>query len=194
MLGMMQSTRSCDQCRGTGKIIKNPCSNCNGKGRVRIRKKLDITIEPGIQDGTPIRISGYGDAGRNGGPSGDLIVFVQVRPHKFFERDGNDVYCEIPTSFAEAALGADIEVPTLVEGETTTYHIPEGTQTGTLFTIRGKGIKEFRGRNYGNLLFRVIVETPTGLNEKQKQALRDFAEACGNTGFDKKRHFSKRKK
>ena len=192
MLGMMQSTKTCDSCHGSGKIIKNPCSNCKGKGYVRIRKSLEIGIDAGISDGTPIAIRGYGNDGRNGGPAGDLIIYIHVRPHKFFERDGNDVYCEIPISFTEAALGADIDVPTLVEGETVRYHIPEGTQTGTMFTVRGKGIKQYRGKTYGNLLFRVIVETPTGLNETQKQRLRDFAESCGeNSG--KKRGFWKKK-
>lgn len=193
-LGVMQSTKTCDNCHGSGRIIKNPCPNCRGKGYVRIRKNLEIGIDAGIQDGTPIAIRGYGNEGRNGGPAGDLVIYIHVRPHKFFERDGNDVYCEIPISFAEAALGADIDVPTLVEGETVRYHIPEGTQTGTLFTIRGKGIRQYRGKTYGNLLFRAVVETPTGLNEIQKQRLRDFADACGeNGGFTKKRGFRKKK-
>lgn len=194
MLGMMQSTKTCDSCHGSGKIIKNPCSYCNGKGLVRLNKKLDLTIEEGVEDGTPISIRGYGNDGRNGGPAGDLIIFVRVRPSKTFVRDGNDVYCEFPISFVDAALGADLDIPTLVDGETVRYHIPEGTQTGTKFTIRGKGIKQFRGKYYGNLIFTVRVETPTGLNEAQKQCLRDFAEASGGAASSGKKWGNRKKK
>ena len=194
MLGMMQSTRPCDSCHGTGKIIKTPCAYCNGKGYVRIKKTLEINIEPGIEDGTPIAIRGYGNDGRNGGAAGDLVVYVRVMPHKFFERDGDDIYFDFPISFAEAALGADVDVTTLVEGQTEKYHIPEGTQTGTTFCIKNRGVKHFRGRGYGNLYFKVNVETPTGLNETQKQKLREFAEACGSMNSSKKRGFMKWKK
>ena len=193
ILGTMQTSRTCDQCHGTGKVIKNPCKECNGKAYVRIKKKLSVTVEPGTDDGQAILIKGYGNAGRNGGSSGDLIIYVRVRPHKFFQRDGYDVYCELPISFVDAALGADINVPTLVDGDYVTYRIPEGTQTGTLFTIKGRGIKQLNGKSYGNLLFRVIVKTPTSLNEKQKQALRDFDIASGNQDPDKKFRFSKKK-
>lgn len=193
MFGMMQSTRPCDSCRGTGKVIKNPCSYCSGKGYVRIKKKLDLNIEAGIADGTPIAVRGYGNDGRNGGPAGDLIVYIRVLPHKYFEREGDDIYFEYPISFAEAALGAEIDVPTLVEGETEKFNIPEGTQTGTTFCIKNRGVKHFRGRGNGNLYFRVNVETPTNLTEKQKGKLREFAEACGNVGLGKKRGFGRRK-
>lgn len=194
MFGMMQSTRPCDSCRGSGKVIKNPCSYCNGKGYVKVRKKLDLNIEAGIADGTPIAVRGYGNDGRNGGPAGDLVVYIRVRPHKYFEREGDDIYFEFPISFAEAALGAEVDVPTLVEGETEKFTIPEGTQTGTTFCIKNRGVKHFRGRGNGNLYFRVNVETPTGLNEKQKAKLREFAEACGSTATAKKRGFGRRKK
>ncbi len=194
LFGMMQSTRQCDSCRGTGKVIKNPCSYCNGKGYVRVKKTLDITIEPGISDGTPILIKGYGNDGRNGGSAGDFVVYVSVTPDNFFERDGDDIYCNIPISFTQAALGADIDVPTLIDGQPEKYHIPEGTQTGTTFCIKNKGIRHFRNRGYGNLYFKVNIETPTNMTEEQKQKLREFANAFSSESSGKKRGFMKRDK
>lgn len=172
ILGMMQTTSTCTKCRGTGKIVKDPCRNCNGKGAVRIRKTIEINIPAGIDDGQRVVIRGQGDEGRNGGSAGDLVVSVSVARHSVFERNGNDIYCEIPISFAQAALGAEIEVPTLQEP--VTFQIPEGTQTGTLFTVKGKGIKQVNGRQYGNLLFRVIVKTPKNLTSAQKDLLREL--------------------
>ena len=172
MLGMMQTTKNCDRCRGTGRIVKNPCQNCNGKGAVRINKKIEISIPAGIDDGQRVVVRGQGDEGRNGGANGDLVVMVSVARHRIFERDGNNIYCEIPISFAQAALGAEIDVPTLQDP--IKFAIPEGTQTGTLFTVRGKGIKQVNGRQYGNLLFRVIVNTPKNLTSAQKELLRQL--------------------
>ena len=183
-----QSTTTCDACRGTGKIIKNPCSNCRGTGYVRISKKLSVNIPAGIDDGERIALRGQGSEGRNGGPAGDLIITVSVRRHNIFERNGNNIYCEIPITVAEATLGAEIEVPTL-EGDVK-YTIPEGTQPGTAFTIKQKGIPYINNSNRrGDLVFTVNVEIPRGLNEKQKDHMRAFADSCGNSNYSKKSGF-----
>ena len=188
-LGMFQTTRACDDCKGTGKKIKTPCSNCSGKGYIRITKKLEVSIPAGIDDGQRVAIRGMGNDGRNGGPAGDLIVAVTVRPHDIFERDGYDLYCDVPITYAEATLGATIKVPTL-EG-TVEYDIPEGTQSGTMFTIRGKGIvRPNKSSSKGDLKFRVMVEIPTGLNSKQKELLREFADSCKETNYKTKKKFS----
>lgn len=187
-LGMFQTTRSCDNCRGTGKIIKTPCSNCSGKGYIRITKKLEVSIPAGIDDGQKVATRAQGNEGRNGGPSGDLIIVITVRPHEIFERDGYNIYCEVPVTFTEAALGAEIQIPTL-EGPVS-YNIPEGTQTGTSFTIRGKGIQQPNNpRSRGDLRFRTVVEVPTNLNAEQKELLRQFAAKCCDTNHKKKKSF-----
>ena len=186
-----QSTTTCDKCRGTGKIIKNPCDNCRGTGYVRISKKLSVTIPAGIDDGERIALRGQGSEGRNGGPAGDLIIVVSVRSHSIFERSGTNIYCEIPITVAEATLGAEIEVPTL-EGNVK-YTIPEGTQPGTTFTIRQKGIPHVHNANRrGDLIFAVNVEIPKGLSEKQKEHMRAFADSCGNSNYSKKSGFFKK--
>ncbi|MBQ8145821.1 MAG: molecular chaperone DnaJ [Clostridia bacterium] len=185
--GMMQSTRACPDCNGTGKIIKTPCDNCRGKGYVKINKKLEVSIPAGIDDGQRIALRSQGNEGRNGGAAGDLIIQVSVRPHPIFERDGNDIYCEVPITFAEAALGATIKIPTL-EGQMD-YDIPEGTQTGTVFTIKQKGINAVNSRTRGNLYVKVVVETPKSLTEEQKKILRQFADSCGEKNFAKKTSF-----
>ncbi len=189
-LGMFQTTKACDACGGKGKIIKNPCKNCRGTGYVRVKKTLEVTIPAGIDDGQRIALQGQGNAGRNGGGNGDLYVTVSVRPHPVFERDGFDIYCDIPITFVEAALGAEIDVPTL-EGKVK-YNIPEGTQTDTRFTLRGKGIQIIRSKNKGDLIFRVVVEVPKGLSGAQKDVLRNFAELCGNSNYSKKSSFIKK--
>ena len=185
--GIMQSTKACPDCGGTGKIIKTPCENCRGKGYEKINKKLTVTIPAGIDDGERSAIRGQGNEGRNGGPNGDLIIHVSVRPHAIFERDGYDIYCEVPLTFAEAALGATIKIPTL-EGEMD-YEIPEGTQTGTVFTIKGKGITAVNSRSKGNLYVKVVVETPKSMNAEQKKLLRAFADSLGEKNFAKKSSF-----
>ena len=186
-----QSTTTCDACRGTGKIIKNPCSNCRGTGYVKISKKLSVNIPAGIDDGERIALRGQGSDGRNGGPAGDLIITVSVRRHNIFERNGNNIYCEIPITVAEATLGAEIEIPTL-EGDIK-YTIPEGTQPGTSFTIRPKGIPSINNATRrGDLVFSVNVEIPKGLNEKQKDHMRAFADSCGNSNYSKKSGFFKK--
>ena len=185
--GMMQSTKACPDCGGTGKIIKTPCENCRGKGYVKLNKKLEVTIPAGIDEGQRIALRGQGNEGRNGGPAGDLIIQVSVRPHAIFERDGNDIYCEVPVTFAEAALGAKIKIPTL-EGEME-YDIPEGTQTGTVFTIKQKGINALNSRSKGNLYVKVVIETPKSLNAEQKKLLRAFADSLGEKNSAKKASF-----
>ena len=189
-LGMMQTTKQCESCRGTGKIIEKPCGHCRGNGYVRIPKKLDVTIPAGIDDGQRIALRSQGSEGRNGGPAGDLVIQVSVRPHPVFERDGYDIYCEVPITFAEAALGAEIEVPTL-EGKEK-FTIPEGTQTGTQFTLKNKGIPYVDSTKRGALRFDVVVDVPTNLNSAQKDALRKYAEACGTASTQKREKLFKR--
>lgn len=186
MLGYMQTQRPCQNCRGTGKIIKTPCRNCNGKGFIKINKKLDVTIPAGIDSMQRIVLRGQGSAGRNGGVAGDLIIEVKVKPHKVFTREGNDVYCEVPISFSEAALGAEIDIPTL-DGKTRKHIIPEGTQTGTNFTLRGEGIADINSKRRGNLIVTVNVETPTNLTPEQKKLFEELAKSLGDESSAKER-------
>jgi molecular chaperone DnaJ len=189
-LGLFQTTRPCSDCGGSGKVIKNPCSYCRGKGYVKNTKKLEVSIPAGIDDGQKVAIRSQGDVGRNGGPNGDLIIAVSVRPHPIFERDGYYVLCDVPITFAEAALGAEIQIPTL-EGQVT-YSIPEGTQHGTKFTIRGKGIPYVNSKNRGDLIFSVSIETPRGLTDSQKELLRKFANSLGEKNYTKRESFLKK--
>ncbi len=187
MLGMMQSTQACDKCRGKGKIVTNPCSECKGTGYVKINKKIEVNIPAGIDNGQRLSVRGQGDESTSGMGAGDLVIEVIVKSHNVFERDGSDLYCDIPISFAEAALGAELEIPTL-EGNIS-YKIPEGTQTGSTFQIKEKGVINLNTKRKGSLFFTVIVETPKNLNEKQKQLLRSFAEACGEGNLKNKQSF-----
>ena len=191
MLGYMQTQRPCQSCRGTGKIIKNPCSNCNGKGRIKINKKIEISIPAGIDNMQHIIQRGLGSAGVNGGANGDLIIEVRVREDAIFERDGSNLYCEVPISFAEATLGAEIDVPVL-GGKTEKFTIPEGTQSGTTFTMRGKGMPEVNTKRRGDIIFTVAVETPRNLSSKQKELLSAFAETLGENNGTKKQSFFKK--
>ena len=186
-----QSTVACDACRGSGKTIQNPCSKCRGSGMTRENKKLTVSIPAGIDHGERIALRSQGNDGRNGGPSGDLIITVSVKRHNIFERDGYTLYCEVPLTVAEATLGAEIDVPTL-EG-TVKYDIPEGTQAGSRFTLRGKGIPYVNGNGKrGDLVFSVTVEIPKGLTEKQKSAMRAFADSCGESNYAKHKQFFKK--
>ncbi len=188
--GMMQSTRPCDDCRGSGKIIEKPCSECRGTGSSVKRKTFEIEIPAGIDDGQVITLRGQGDCGKNGGPSGDVYVTVRVKEHSVFTRDGADIFCDVPITFAEAALGAVIKVPTL-EGDTD-YEIPEGTQTGTKFTLREKGMPYINSKRKGNLTFKVVVDVPKNLSAKQKDLLRDFANSCGEKNNLQKESFAEK--
>ena len=174
MLGYMQTQRTCQSCRGTGKIIKSPCKNCNGKAYVRLNKRIEVKVPAGIDDGQRIVLRGQGSAGRNGGSPGDLIIEVRVKSHDIFTRSGNNIYCEIPISFADAALGAELDIPVLGD-KVEKYTIPEGTETGTVFTLKGKGIPDMNSKRKGDLLVTVTVKTPKNLSSEQKRLLREFA-------------------
>ena len=188
-----QSTVTCEACRGTGKIIKEPCSKCRGNGMTKQQKKITVTVPAGIDNGGRIAIRGMGNDGANGGPAGDLIVEVRVKPHQLFDRRGYDIYCDVPITVAEATLGAEIDVPTL-EGSKK-FTIPEGTQTGTSFSLRGCGACRLDNPDRrGDLIFTVVVETPKGLNSKQRELMRQFAEACGESNYGKKQRFFRKNK
>ena len=181
-----QTTGTCQSCRGSGKIIKNPCQKCRGSGFSKESKRLTVSIPAGIDHGQRIALNGQGCDGKNGGATGDLIISVGVQRHNFFERDGYNLLCEIPLTVAEATLGAEIKVPTL-EGEVN-YTIPEGTQYGASFTLRGKGIPYVNNSNRrGDLIFTVMVEIPKGLNDKQKDAMKAFADSCGEGNYAKRK-------
>ena len=188
--GMMQTMRTCDECRGSGKIIKEPCTNCRGTGYVKISKTISVSIPAGIDHGQNISIGGMGNEGRNGGPAGDLIISVAVKPHAVFERDGSDIYCEVPINYWEAVLGDEIDIPTL-EGKEK-FSIPEGTQTGTTFTLRGKGITRVNSSVRGNLYITVKVDVPKNMNTKQKELLHELAESFGDKVQSKRDSFLKK--
>ena len=171
------TTTTCPKCRGTGKIIHQPCKTCGGAGSVRRQKKLAVTIPAGIDNGQAVSLRGQGGAGRNGGPAGDLLIGVTVKPHPIFRREGTSVYMDQPVSFVQAALGAELEIPTL-DGKVK-WTLPEGTQPGTTFRLNGKGIPGLGGRGRGNQYVTVKVQVPTNLNKEQKEALRAFAAAMG---------------
>jgi molecular chaperone DnaJ len=170
--GFFQLQQACPRCRGTGKIIRNPCDTCLGQGRIRRTKKLAVKIPPGVDNGDRIRLSGEGEAGRNGGPPGDLYVEVHVRAHEIFEREGEHLSCEVPVSFVTAALGGTVIVPTL-DGQVS-LKIPAETQSGRVFRLRDKGVKPVRGGARGDLFCKVMVETPVKLSSEQKELLRKF--------------------
>ena len=188
-MGMrMQTATTCSQCGGRGKIIKTPCSTCKGKGKVRKNNRVKVTVPAGIDNGQTLRVRSEGCVGANGGPNGDLLVEVRVRAHETFVRDGYDIRCAVPISFTQAALGAEIQVPTL-EGNVP-YTIPEGTQTGKEFVIRDKGIPELNNsRRRGNLRFTVVVETPTKLTREQKELLRKLDGSLEKNNSPKGRSF-----
>ncbi|NLP51304.1 MULTISPECIES: molecular chaperone DnaJ [Bacillaceae] len=175
--GRIVNRRTCSKCNGSGKSIPNKCTTCHGAGRVKKRNKIKVNIPAGVDEGQQLRVAGKGEAGVNGGPAGDLYVVFHVRRHEFFERDGDDVYCEMPITFAQAALGDEVEVPTL-HGKVK-LKVPAGTQTGTNFRLKGKGIANVRGYGQGDQHIKIRVVTPTKLSEKQKQLIREFAETSG---------------
>ncbi|RAL25844.1 molecular chaperone DnaJ [Thermoflavimicrobium daqui] len=174
--GKIQHSRTCPACKGEGKVIRDKCPTCAGVGQVKKKRKISVKIPPGIYDGDRLRLRGEGEAGLNGGPPGDLIINVFVKPHEIFTRDGHDIICELPITFGIAALGGEVVVPTL-EGKAN-LKIPSGTQTGSEFRLRGKGIPKSRGV-VGDLRVRVRVVTPTQLNEEQREALKQFSRLCG---------------
>ena len=190
--GMVQSQGPCPKCGGTGKLIHQPCQTCKGKANVRRNRKLNVNIPAGIDDGQTISMKGQGNAGRDGGPAGDLLVTVSVRPHESFERDGSSVLSAADISFAQAALGADIEVPTL-DGKVK-LTIPEGTQPGSVFRLRGKGIPYLRGSGRGDQYVTVNIAVPKGLSGSQKEALRAYAKAMGESVPESGGIFGRKKK
>ena len=170
--GFFSIQQTCPKCHGTGKVIPDPCTTCSGAGRIKRNKTLEVKIPAGIDDGMRIRSTGNGEPGMNGGPPGDLYVEIHIKQHGVFQRDGDDLHCEMPISYAKAALGGEIEVPTL-SGKVS-FTVPEGTQTGKTFRLRGKGIKGVRSGFPGDLFCHVLVETPVKLTDKQKDLLREF--------------------
>ncbi|WP_066014536.1 molecular chaperone DnaJ [Endozoicomonas atrinae] len=178
--GFFSVQQTCPDCRGTGKMIKDPCHACHGEGRVQEYKTLSVKIPPGVDTGDRIRLAGEGEAGSNGGPAGDLYVQVSVADHPIFQRDGKHLYCEVPITFVDAALGGELEVPTL-EGRVK-LKIPEETQTGKLFRLRGKGVVPVRGGSAGDLMCRVVVETPVKLTERQKELLKELDDTFKKEG------------
>jgi molecular chaperone DnaJ len=171
--GRIVNRRVCSACNGQGKIIRDKCGNCHGSGQVKKQRTIHVKIPAGVDEGAQLRISGEGEAGLRGGPSGDLYVVIRVKPHDFFEREGEDIYCEIPLTFAQAALGDEIEIPTLTEK--VKLKIPAGTQTDTYFRLKGKGVPRLRGYGQGDQHVKAVVVTPTNLNEEQKDMLREFS-------------------
>ena len=171
------STAPCSRCRGTGKIIHTPCKACGGSGSVKKTKRVTVSIPAGIDEGQAVSLRGQGNAGKNGGPAGDLIVGIHIRPHPQFQRDGTTVLYEQPVTFYQAVMGAELEIPT-IDGKVK-YNLPAGTQTGTTFRLRGKGIPELRGRGRGDQYVTIRIQVPTSLNGEQKEALRAFAQAMG---------------
>ena len=174
MFGQVQSSKPCPKCGGQGKIISEPCKECRGKGTVKKNKQIKVKIPAGVDDGSRLRVASEGEAGAKGGPHGDLYVYLYVKPHKFFEREGTTIYCEVPINIVQATLGAEIKVPTL-EGQVV-MKIPEGTQPGKVMRLKGKGVPSLRGGTRGDQLVRIKVVVPTKLNEKQKTALQEFAD------------------
>lgn len=186
-LGAMSSSSPCPKCGGKGKIIKTPCKSCNGSGKKRATRKIKVNVPAGIDHGQTISLRGEGNAGSNGGPSGDLLININVRPHSILTRDGTNVLCEVPITYAQATLGAEIEVPTL-DGKVK-YSIPEGTQTGTVFRLRGKGITALHSKARGDQFVRVNIEVPKNLNQKQKDLLKSFAESLGESAHSERKSF-----
>jgi len=190
--GFFTVERTCPQCRGTGRIIKHPCKTCQGAGLVQKERTLAVDIPQGVEEGTRIRLTGEGQAGLNGGTPGDLYIFISVGPHQLFQRDGHDLYCRAPVSFVTASLGGTIEVPTL-DGGRAKVVIPEGTQTGKQFRLRGKGMPVLRGGGmHGDLYVELLTETPVKLNKKQKELLKQFeAEAAPGSQPESEGFFAK---
>jgi molecular chaperone DnaJ len=185
--GKIVNRRVCHYCNGTGNLIKEKCKTCGGSGKVKKRRKINVKIPAGIDDGQQLRVTGQGEPGINGGPSGDLYVVFHVREHEFFERDGDDIYCEVPITFTQAALGDELEVPTL-HGKVK-LKVPAGTQTGTKFRLRGKGVPNVRGYGVGDQNIHVKVVTPTKLTDSQKQLLREIGEMSGQISDEQQESF-----
>lgn len=190
--GRMVNVRTCDRCRGEGKIVQSPCKECGGKGRVRKQRKIKVKIPAGVDNGSRLRVAHEGESGVRGGPPGDLYVYIFVKPHKLFTREGSDVICEVPISFVQAALGDEIEVPTL-DGQVK-LRIPEGTQPGAVFRVKDKGIPHLRGHGRGDQHVKIKVVIPKKLTDKQRELLTDFAKADGEDINPEQKGFFKKVK
>ena len=189
-MGVFATSSPCTRCGGKGKIIHQPCKDCHGTGAVRKRKTIQASIPAGIDNGQTISIRGQGNAGKNGGPAGDLLITITVRPHELFRREGTSVLCEAPITFAQAVLGAELEIPT-IDGKVK-YELPEGTQSGTTFRLKGKGIPALNGRGRGDRYVTVYIETPRNLNKEQREALKKFAESMGDSNYEARPKFFKK--
>ena len=189
-MGVFATSSPCGRCGGKGKIIHQPCPDCRGTGAVRKRKTIKASVPAGIDNGQTISIRGQGHAGKNGGPAGDLLITITVRPHELFRREGTSVLCEAPITFAQAVLGAELEIPT-IDGKVK-YDLPEGTQSGTTFRLKGKGIPSINGRGRGDQYVTVYIETPRNLNKEQKEALKKFAESVGESNYEERKKFFKK--
>jgi len=187
--GFFTVERTCPTCSGIGQIVKNPCSTCGGAGRTQKERALSVNIPAGVETGTRIRLSGEGEAGLRGGPTGDLYIFIDVAPHDLFERDGNNLFCRVPVSMTAAALGGDIEVPT-IDGGRSRVKIPGGSQSGRQMRLRGKGMPALRGGGYGDMFIELAVETPVNLTSRQKELLREFADLSEDNNPESKSFFS----
>ena len=190
--GQFVNVKTCEQCHGEGKVIKEPCPVCQGNGKIRKSRKIKINVPGGIDDQQIISLRGEGEPGIKGGPAGDLYIVVRVKSHPLFKRDGFNVICEMPITFAQAALGAEVEIPTL-DGKVA-YTIPEGTQTGSVFRLKGKGIQNLRGHGRGDQYVKVNLEVPKSLNDKQKQLLKQFAESIGDDAYVMRKSFFEKMK
>jgi molecular chaperone DnaJ len=171
--GFFSIERTCPTCNGRGQVIKTPCPKCQGVGRTSQERSLSVNIPAGIEDGTRIRLTGEGEAGSRGGPAGDLYIFLSIKPHEFFQRDGADLYCKVPISLTTAALGGQFEVATL-DGTQTRVKVPDGTQNGKQFRLKGKGMPVLRQPNMGDLYIQIAIETPQNLNKRQRELLEEF--------------------
>jgi molecular chaperone DnaJ len=188
--GFFTVERTCPTCGGRGQIIKNPCKSCAGAGRVRRDRTLNVNIPVGVETGTRIRLAGEGEAGLRGGPPGDLYIFVEVEQHAIFERDNQNLYCRIPVSMTTAALGGEIDAPTL-DGGRTRVRVPSGVQSGKQLRLRGKGMPALRGNGAGDLYIELAVETPVNLTARQKELLREFEDAGGDNSPETQDFFSR---
>jgi molecular chaperone DnaJ len=178
--GFFTIERTCPTCQGRGEVIDTPCPSCNGTGRVTRERTLSVTIPAGVEDGTRIRLAGEGEAGLRGGPAGDLYIFLSIKPHEFFQRDGADLFCRVPIAMTVAALGGQIEVPT-IDGGKTCVKVPEGTESGKQFRLRSKGMPVLRSKQQGDLYIQVEVETPKSLTRKQRELLKEFEKASNDS-------------
>lgn len=188
--GFFTVERTCPSCHGSGQVISDPCGNCGGQGRVTRERTLSVNIPAGVEDGTRIRLAGEGEAGLRGGSAGDLYIFLSVRPHEFFQRDGADLFCKVPVSMIVASLGGDIEVPT-IDGKKARVSIPEGAQTGKQFRLKGKGMPILRSTQMGDMYIQVTVETPVNLSRKQRELLKDFEKEARNNSPESEGFFAK---